>query len=342
MPLEGRVRTSYLKEDCEEFAVKLASITDISPYNTEQLGTMIVSGFRSGDVESELRSNRWHIKNIDGWFNQKVLPNTVVLTKEDYQVALFSAFKLLILGKIAKTDFGTSRQRDFGHMWTDFTRGYLGEIGIKKFMNKRLKLDVKLEEVRVGDVKEFIQRDIVKVKDGQNVRDVRAKISIKTSKLNAIWLDIGNQIGHSDFFIFMKIGLKTDHYPTYMKESGAVELLLKSAVSAGEIPKEKFEEAKNELYAKIPDFRALPAYVAGYVSKQDLEEGELEVEEWTTKKRNGTEETARMVIGGRGYYDTDTADEVLGIGDIGTGKHLASISSLRWKQEDWNTIKEKI
>jgi hypothetical protein len=113
-------------------------------------------------------------------------------------------------------------------------------------MNKRLKLDVELEEVRVGNVKEFIQRDIVKVRDGQNVRDVRAKISIKTSKLNAIWLDIGNQIGHSDFFIFMKIGLKTDHYPTYMKESGAVELLLKEAVSAGEIPKERFEEAKKE------------------------------------------------------------------------------------------------
>ena len=342
MPIEGPIRTSYIKEDCIDFVKKLADTADITPFNIGQLGTTLGSAFRSGEIESELRGNRWYIKNVDGWFTQKVLPNTVILTKEDYHVALYRAFKLLILGKIAKTDFGTTRQRDFGHMWTDFTRGYLGEIGITKFIKNKLNLDVKLEETRVGDVKEFIQRDIAQVKDGESFRNVRAKISIKTSKLNALWLDIGNQIGHSDFFVFMKIGLKTDHYTTYMKESGAIDALLNGAVSTGEISDEQLQEIKKELFEKIPDFRALPAYVAGYASKKDLEDGKLEVEEYTTKKRSGEEEITRIVIGGMGYYDKDTADEVDGLGEISWGKHLASISSLRWKQEDWDIIKKKI
>jgi len=342
MPMEEAVRVSNLKEDCEIIARKLSETMNISPYNVEQLGIMLSSSFKVEDIRREKRGSRWYICDIDRWFSEKVLPNTVVLTKSDYQVALYRAFNLLVKGNIARTDFGSSRQRDFGQMWTDFTRGYLGEIGMKKFMKARLDLDVELEELRIGEVQEFIQRDIVKVKEGVDFRNVRTKISVKTSKLNALWLDIGNQISHSDFFVFIKIGLKTDHYTTYMKESGAVEKLLREAVQAGELQENQLEYIKNELFERIPDFRELPVYVAGYASKQDLESGRLDVEERVVRKRSGETVTVKTVIGGMGYYDEDTADEVLGLGDIGVGKHLASINSLKWMQEDWNKVKEKI
>ena len=77
MPIEGPIRTSYIKEDCIDFVKKLADTADITPFNIGQLGTTLGSAFRSGEIESELRGNRWYIKNVDGWFTQKVLPNTV-------------------------------------------------------------------------------------------------------------------------------------------------------------------------------------------------------------------------------------------------------------------------
>ena len=339
MPVESKIRKYKLKEDCISVVDELIKKVDISPYTQDQLVKTLVSACRSGEATIEERKDGLYLIDVDKWFLDRIKPNTVVLSFEDYVASFFRSFRLLVLGNIAKTDFGGSRQRDFGQLLTDFTRGFLGEIGIKRFFKQKLNLDVEVEEARIGTPDEFMARDIVKVKESGNYRDVKAKISVKTSKLGSMWLDVGNQISHSEFFAFMKIGLTTEHLTTFMKETGFIDSLVKLAVKVKEIKEEDMESIRDELLSKIKNFHPIPAYVSGFVEKEKLENGELITIERRNKKK---EVVARKAVGGLGMFDKNSADEVEGLGSIKWGKHIASLGSLNWKQEDWNTIKEKI
>jgi hypothetical protein len=329
--METKWRRSYAKEDSLKIAKQIAGSHDIKPYTNEELAEVIMAGAKTGEITKEKRGASYHLTNVEEWFKERLMPNTIILSKEQYKLALYRSLKLLVLGNIAQTDFGSSRQRDFGQRWTDFTRGFLGELGIRDFFNKRLSAEVDLEEARVGEVEEFLPKDIVKIKDDGSWRDVKTNVSIKTSKLKSMWLDIGSQLEHSDAFVFIKIGLTTDHLLSFMKDIGWVKDLVQMAKDMKET--EDIEKELKELSEKIPDVKPFSTYISGFVWQDELRNGQLEIHEATKKK---------TVVGGLGKFNLDNADEVNGIGEIGDGKYIASLNALRWKKEDWEELKNKM
>lgn len=320
-----------MKTDALDIAKGLAKSYDISPYNMEQLADLIFSGLKTGEIETEKNGASYSTKDIDLWLNNRLLKNTIVLSVDDYKKALYRAFRLLVVADIAKTDFGSSRQRDFGQRWTDFTRGFLGEIGITHFFKNNLGLDIELEEKEVGAVEKFLPKDITHVKERAQWRAVNCNISIKTSKLRSMWLDIGSQLEHSDAFIFIKIGLTTDHLISFFKSIGYLKELVDMAKELGEVIGQK--EELDRLCDRIPDIHLFPAYISGFVWKDDFKNSNLIIHE--TKKK-------KIIVGGIGLFEKGMANGVEGLGDITPGKHLACLSALRWSKEDWLTLKNKI
>lgn len=328
--MEFKWRKSKSQEDTLHMAEELSKVHNILPYTVIELSEVISAGIRSGEI-GKVKRGQVYIVDLEKWFVDRLMPNTITLSEEDYKKALYRSFRLLVIADIAKTDFGSSRQRDFGQRWTDFTRGFLGELGIEQFFKKNLKLEINLEESEIGDVKKFLPSDITKVKDNGKWRDVKTNISIKTSKLKSMWLDIGSQVEHSDAFIFIKIALTTDHLVSFIKSNGFLERLVKMGQELGEVA--DYEKEIKLLCDNIPDVKPFPAYIAGFVWKNDLKTGTLRIHETAKNK---------VVVGGIGFYDENTAKSVEGLGDISSGKHLACLDALRWKKSDWQELKNKI
>ena len=325
-------RKSSPKDDANILAGEFANKYDISPYNSSELATVIIAGVRAGEIQLEKSGRGFILKNAEEWFNNRLMPNTIVLTEDDYKRALYRAFRILVLGDIAMTDFGSSRQRDFGQRWTDFTRGFLGEIGIEKFFKEKLNKEIDLEEVEIGDVSKFLPTDIVKVKENGKWRNIKNDTSIKTSKLGSMWLDIGTQLNHSEAFIFIKIGLTVDHLVHFFKKQKIVNMLVKIGESLGEIKNP--EEELKKLLDSIEDIKPFPTYVPGFVWKKDLENGVLNIYETRTGNKK--------IIGGCGLFSGVPTRIFEGLGELTPPKHMACLDSLRWSKADWQKLSDKI
>ena len=95
----------------------------------------------------------------DDWFNLRFSPNLVMIDRDDYSKAAMGA--LQTLSSLAATDFGGSRQRDFGQLWADQIRGYLAEIAVQKHLEK-FGIHSKLAHKK-GELEEFLDADIAKI-----------------------------------------------------------------------------------------------------------------------------------------------------------------------------------
>lgn len=327
-------RKSKSKEDSLAIVEALAKNIDIKPYSLEELADVVKAGARAGEIKIVPSGRSNALTNVNEWFKDRLMPNTVSIPEKMYKQALYSAFRLIILGNIAKTDFGSSRQRDFGQMLTDFTRGFLGEAAMKLFFMQRFKLKVDLEEKEIGDIKQFLPTDIARVWKNSSARAPKINFSIKTSKLPSIWLDIAQgQLSHSDIFCFIKIGLTFDHFAVFLKNAGFIEKLVNIGKEVGEVKENMVDQEVQQLLSAIPEMSPWPAYISGYVTKKDFKKGKLEINE---------SKSSPTVIGGLGYFENIKAKNVEGLGEISKNKYLACVGSLRWSQKDWEYIIENI
>lgn len=327
-----RWRKSKTKEDSLKIAGEIAKKYSICPYNVDELADVVRAGVRANEIEIKKDGRSYYVLNVEKWFKNRLIPNTIVLTKDDYKKALYRAFRLLVLGNIAMTDFGSSRQRDFGQRWTDFTRGFLGEIGIEKFFKQKLNLIVELEEKKIGNFEEFLPTDITRVREKRNWREAKTLVSIKTSKLGSMWLDIGTQLSHSDAFIFIKIGLTVDHLLHFFKDNNFLKSFVNMAKKLNEI--DNVKEELEKLHDSIPNVKPFPTYIPGFVLKEDMEKGNLKI--YKTSQGNKT------IVGGLGLFTGESTRKIEGLGEMTPPKHIACLGSLRWEKKDWNNLKNKI
>lgn len=93
----------------------------------EEADKLIEKAMVGGEIVSE--------DNIGEWFNERFLPNCVLIDEIGYAQMCVDALK--ILSTTAATDYGSSRQRDMGQLWADMTRGYLGEHAFVLFLKQR-------------------------------------------------------------------------------------------------------------------------------------------------------------------------------------------------------------
>ncbi|MHA1632761.1 MAG: hypothetical protein ACTSXC_08165 [Candidatus Freyarchaeota archaeon] len=201
-------------------------------------------------------------KGIDEWVGW-LSWSSVLLNEEDYLTAATHA--LWLAPKLAATDYGTARQRDLGQLWTDTIRGFLGEIAFVKWLKERFGLEAVLD-FRKGRLEEFLPSDVKEV----NKRSPKLNVSIKTTKLRGIWLDVPYaQIKHSDVFVLVRVGVTREHFLAFLKKVSAIgDKILKRALGIGIVTKKEL----SEIWDSIPEFTNVPAYVAGFLDKRDFAE----------------------------------------------------------------------
>ena len=164
------------------------------------------------------------------WIENRLKPNLFFLDKEDYLESCIDSLKTVY--DVAGTDYGSSRQRDKAQLWSDMTRGYLGEIAVRKKFVNDFNIQAKLAH-QPGKLADFTGSDLpfVKKVGDKNFRDAKINISIKTTKWNGIWMDVpGSQYDHSDYFVLTKINTGTDHLMAFLKEMGFFETVMKKGI----------------------------------------------------------------------------------------------------------------
>jgi len=274
----------------------------------------------------------------DEWITNRFLPNTVLISKNDYAQMCINALK--ILSNVAATDYGSSRQRDMGQLWGDMTRGYLGEIAFLKFMEK---WDVKASlGHEKGAIEKYLPMDIHEVRfNGEKPRQPKLNISVKTTKWNGIWLDIpGDQFNHSDIHVFVKVGVGRDHLFAFFKEISVFrDKILKIGEEVGSLS--KAESA--QLFEALPSFKPVPAYIVGFVPK-NISYGDLTYggkkgrKNYTINSWNGPIKTGdleqikqREEVGGKVTFE--------GIGEFSHDQgYLFNTGNLLWKKEEWDKV----
>src|SRR3989338_9504742 len=193
--------------------------------------------------------------DFDDWINKRFLPNLVFIDEKGYSLMCIDALK--ILSKTAPTDYGSSRQRDLGHLWADMTRGYLGQYAFKLFLKDRWGITAKLGH-EAGELKDYLPMDIHQIREPEGeYRVPRIKVGIKAVKWNAIWFDIsGDQFNHSDIHVLLKVGTGRYHlFPFFKKISVFKDKILKVGQEVGSLSEEEAEK----LYQDLPTFTPISA-----------------------------------------------------------------------------------
>lgn len=189
-----------------------------------------------------------------GWLKDAYIE----LDESDYAKA--AIYALYLAPRLAATDYGTTRQRDLAQLWTDALRGLLGEVAFIKWLNARFGVKAEPDYSR-GSLKECLPSDIKRV----DRREPRLKISIKTTKLSGIWLDVPyKQVEHSDVFILVRVGITREHFLAFLKAISVIrDKILAKAKELEVLPEEEIERLWNE----IPNFRRIPAIIVGFIMK---------------------------------------------------------------------------
>jgi len=276
---------------------------------------------------------------------------SVSLDEDDYLKAALHG--LYLAPKLAATDYGTSRQRDLGQLWTDSIRGFLGEVSFAKWLQERFGVSIELDYKR-GQLEEFLHSDIKSV-DG---REPKLKVSIKTTKLGGIWLDVpGAQIEHSDVFVLVRIGVKREQFIGFLKKISVIrDKLIGKAKERGLMKEEELED----LWNVVPGFTSIPAYIAGFLDKPEYSDAHYVIEaDGEVKKKRVIinkylgfwqpedpwyDEAVRILLARRGKAVEKYMEiEFEGIGNFSRALHfIASSGVLKKRMEDWEGLIKKL
>jgi len=232
------------------------------------------------DAESATLLSEQLLKGVNGgsetgdfndWLQNRFIPQLVWLDQDDYTRAITRALPQAL--KMTASDFGSTRQRDLGQLWTDTARGFMGEIAVKKFLEEKFDTIVEPDISTDKPIDEYISTDIKSVSkilgNKINSRPLKQKISIKTGKFNARWLDeySANKTESIDVFIFVRIGTGRDHFVAFLKTISFLGTkLFPIAEDLGELN----PETRKNLWDSIPSFQPIPVYITGFLSRNNL------------------------------------------------------------------------
>jgi hypothetical protein len=184
---------------------------------------------------------------------------TVELTKDDYALcldfALAQHFRSYVL-----SDFGTGRQREFGQKITNWIKGQLGEVAVKKFFKKEFDIDIELDfEIR----DDIVPQDIIGITQNEKTRVPKIGVGIKSSKPKSAFLILGEneiriQERRSDIYIYCRPDIPDDHL---------LRIAKKEIIAVVET--KPYYPTYKDL---VPDFSNISCEIAGWCHYEDLKE----------------------------------------------------------------------
>ncbi|MFN3384621.1 MAG: hypothetical protein ACK401_06980 [Archaeoglobaceae archaeon] len=181
----------------ENFSDYIASIqSDIQEnhsvyFDKEELGELILSALRSNDFEVlEIDGGKFRVntEKLEDWINEKLIPNTLLLSLDDVDIIRLLLFCIEItyemfsggtMATVTQKGF-RERRRTFESILVDHFVGKLGEVFVKKFLAKEFRVNVELDWRISPEIEEF-KNDFL---------NARKRVSIKTSPtLAGIWAE---------------------------------------------------------------------------------------------------------------------------------------------------------
>lgn len=201
------------------------------------------------------------------YFDQDVLEKwkvgvnwrTVSLDRDDYALCLDFALAQHFRNYV-QSDFGTGRQREFGQKITNWVKGQLGEVAVKKFLQREFGVDVELD----FDIRDnIVLQDITGVAENGVIRLPKIGVGIKSSKPKSAFLVLGeNEIKiedrRSDVYVYCRPDIPDDHLLRITKEQ------------INEAVKDKPHYSKYK--DLMPEFTDIPCEIAGWCYYTDLRE----------------------------------------------------------------------
>jgi predicted DNA-binding transcriptional regulator AlpA len=182
---------------------------------------------------------------------------TISLTQEDYALCLDFALAQHFRGYVL-SDWGTARQREFGQKITNWVKGQLGEVAVKKFFKKEFGVDVELD---FNIYEKIVPQDVIKVGKKGAMRDPKIGVGIKSSKPKSAFLVLGeNEIRlkerRSDVYIYCRPDIPDDHLLRIAQER--IISVVKN--------QPHFSKYKDHM----PKFADIPCEVAGWCEADEL------------------------------------------------------------------------
>jgi len=275
------------------------------------------------------------------WYNERFKWATVSIDEDSYAQMCIDALKTVQF--TAATDFGSTRQRDLGQLWSDMIRGYLGEYAFKEFLKIHWDIDAKLAHEK-GDLAEYLPTDIPEIKrPSMDWEKAKINIGIKTTKWQGIWLDItGDQFNHSDLHVLIKVGTGRDHlFGFFKKISVFKDKILQLGQNIGALNKQEADS----LFDTLPSYHSIKAYICGFVDVQR----DYSAMSYGGKKGN----IHYTVTSWNGPYDPDDFDRIktaeklsdkakvqlLGIGQLtNQPRYLFNTGNFLWNKSDWDRV----
>ncbi len=199
--------------------------------------------FSENELKAWLDSYKWRL---------------IELKKDDYDLCLDFALAQHFRGYVL-SDWGTGRQREFGQKVTNWVKGQLAEVAVKKFFEKEFQVTVELD-FRIYD--KIVPQDIIAVWENGLKREPKLNVAIKSSKPKSAYLVLGeNEVvlpdRKSDIYVFCRPDIPDDHLLRLARET-----VIQTVKNQQHFPSYK---------DKIPFFENIPCEVAGYCSIDELD-----------------------------------------------------------------------
>lgn len=207
-----------------------------------------------GELETQRvgRRNLFARVNLDRWRTQRH-SQEVSLDRADYLRCLDFAINSFYRYP-STSDFGSAQQRDAGKFISNFVIGKLGEIAVKKFLEREFQVEVRLDfEMREAVVGQDIGEIARQRRGGRVYNPPRLRIAIKTTKLKNVWLVVPRNEAedtqrYSDIYILSRVDLHLNHMIRLLRD----------------------HESLAHLADTIPVFGVMIAEVCGFVEREFL------------------------------------------------------------------------
>lgn len=183
---------------------------------------------------------------------------TIELNHNDYALCLDFALAQHFRGYVL-SDWGTARQREFGQKITNWVKGQLAEVAVKKFFQNEFNVDIELD-FRIYDA--IVPQDIIGIVEKGVKREPKIRVGIKSSKPKSAYLVLGeNEVTlkerKSDVYIFCRPDIPDDHLLRLTREK-IIEVI-------------KNQQHYPTYKDQIPHFENMPCEIAGFCSIDELE-----------------------------------------------------------------------
>lgn len=189
---------------------------------------------------------------LDSW-NELRRNRTVTLNIDEYHTCFEFAVKMSYSTN-SSAGVGIRGVRSEVQMTDDFILGIIAEFAVKKFLEEKFSIKIILDlSVHPGNI---TPQDFHGIIENEKTRQCHIGVSIKSSKMKSCYniihpLEYEDDSRNSDVYIFVRVGLPSDHLFRRLRDSSIFNNLLKYLSSS-------------DGYREIEELKEIPVWICGF------------------------------------------------------------------------------